>query len=228
MKVYQDVAYIVKDGTDTYETGNNGIQVFDLKQLVCAEAYSNGGVPVEYFPHFVYRGHGSSHNILIDNDSGFLFTVGVERFGVCLGGIHMMNIKDNPLRPEFVGCVTADGYTHDAQCVTYDGPDTDHTGKEICFAYNEDEITIWDITDKSSPVIISKSTFEGFQYIHQGWLTDDMRYILVDDELDEVDGGLNRTHTYVFDVSDLDAPVQKPTFIHEDDSIDRKLNIVRS
>lgn len=26
---------------------------------------------------------------------------------------------------EFVGCIGEDGYTHDAECVTYTGPDAD-------------------------------------------------------------------------------------------------------
>ena len=30
----------------------------------------------------------------------------------------------NPLVPTFAGCFSADGYTHDAQCINYDGPDT--------------------------------------------------------------------------------------------------------
>ena len=28
-----------------------------------------------------------------------------------------------PLNPRFAGCFAEDGYTHDAQCVLYNGPD---------------------------------------------------------------------------------------------------------
>ena len=46
----------------------------------------------------------------------------------------------------------------------------------------------------------------GYGYTHQGWLTGDQRYFLVDDELDEINYHHN-TRTYVWDVSDLEAPV---------------------
>ena len=45
-----------------------------------------------------------------------------------------------PLLPEYVGCEAQQrhnrqvGYTHDAQCVIYKGPDTDYTGREVCGA----------------------------------------------------------------------------------------------
>jgi hypothetical protein len=45
------------------------------------------------------------------------------------------------------GLVTA-GYTHDAQCVVYSGPDATYKGREVCFNYNEDTLTIVDVSDK--------------------------------------------------------------------------------
>ena len=54
------------------------------------------------------------------------------------------------LNPTFAGCFDDDGYTHDVQCVVYSGPDADYTGAEICFASNEDTVTIVDVTDKDS------------------------------------------------------------------------------
>ena len=75
--------------------------------------------------------------------------------------------------------------THDAQCIIYAGPDTAYTGREICFAYNEDTLTIVDVTDKSAPVQISRTGYNNRQYTHQGWVTDDHAWLLMDDELDE-------------------------------------------
>jgi choice-of-anchor B domain-containing protein len=68
-----------------------------------------------------------------------------------------------------------------------------------------------DVTDKAATVQISATPYDGSAYTHQGWLVDDsMKYILLDDELDEMDGtnpGLaNHTTTYLFDVSSLAAP----------------------
>ena len=53
----------------------------------------------------------------------------------------MVDISD-PLIPVQSGCFSADGYTHDVQCVIYNGPDTQYVGNEICFAFNEDTVTI--------------------------------------------------------------------------------------
>ena len=92
----------------------------------------------------------------------------------------------------------------------YSGPDAEHSGKEICFASNEDTVTIIDVSNKNSPSMISKTSYNGRQYTHQGWLTADQKYFIVDDELDELargEGELDFTRTYVMDMSDLDAPV---------------------
>jgi hypothetical protein len=41
-----------------------------------------------------------------------------------------------------VGCAQADGYVHDAQCLVYRGPDTKYNGRDICYGYNEDTLTM--------------------------------------------------------------------------------------
>jgi hypothetical protein len=61
----------------------------------------------------------------------------------------MVDIRE-PLSPKFAGCYSDDGYCHDAQCVNYKGPDARYKGHEICFAYNEDSLTLVDVTDKVS------------------------------------------------------------------------------
>lgn len=58
-------------------------------------------------------------------------------------------------------------YTHDAQCVIYHGPDKRYQGKEICFAYNEDTLTIVDVSDKSDMKLISRMSYNDAQYTHQ-------------------------------------------------------------
>ena len=64
-------------------------------------------------------------------------------------------------------------YTHDAQCTVYKGPDPMWIGREICFGYNEDSLTITDNTDHSNIAMISRTPYNGVQYSHQGWLTMD-------------------------------------------------------
>ena len=78
----------------------------------------------------------------------------------------MVDVSE-PLNPKFTGCYAEDGYTHDAECVLYDGPDTEHHGKEICFCYNEDTLTVVDVTQRSNPVMISRTNYTGWKYTHQ-------------------------------------------------------------
>ncbi len=130
----------------------------------------------------------------------------------------MVNIQ-TPTSPSFSGCFSADGYTHDTQCVVYNGPDATYRGKEICFNSNEDTVTIVDVTRKSAPVMLSRTPYAGSAYTHQGWLTGDQQYFLVDDELDE-QNFKHGTRTRVFDVSDLDKPTLSGYFDSSSTAID--------
>lgn len=194
VKTYGYYAFIVSEAID------HGMQVFDLRRL------RNVATPPAAFTEDAWYGNfGRAHNIVINEQSGFAYAVG-SRQGTqqCGAGLHMIDIR-NPLVPVFAGCFGADGYTHDAQCIVYDGPDSAHAGREICFAANEDTLTIVDVENKSAPVMLSRTAYAGSSYAHQGWLTDDRRYFLLNDELDEQDFGHN-TRTYVWNVQDLDAP----------------------
>ena len=46
-------------------------------------------------------------------------------------------------------------------------------------------MTIVDVTNKSEPKQLSRTTYAGVGYTHQGWLTEDHKHFLLDDELDE-------------------------------------------
>src|SRR5918997_1157993 len=193
---------------------SHGLQVFDLTRLRGATAPQTWTEDAHY--SFVLDGTASflppstrilnppdnSHNIAINEDSGFLYAIGTSTCGG--GGPHMIDIRE-PKNPTFAGCVSEDGYTHDTQCVNYSGPDQRFAGREICFNSNEDTVTIGDVTDKDAPVQLSRTGYDTAAYTHQGWLTPDQRYLIVDDELDEQEQG-GQTKTYVFDVAKLDAP----------------------
>ena len=191
IKVYNDHAFIVSEASD------HGMQVFDLTRL-----RSISGPPQTFTADARYTGNGRAHNIAINEHTGFAYIVGATQSGFTCraGGLHMVNIQ-NPVAPVYAGCFDTDGYTHDTQCVLYTGPDTQHAGREICFSSNEDTVTITDVTDKSAPVQLDRAMYPNPSYTHQGWLTEDSQYFLVDDELDGSSGG---TRTLVLDVSDLD------------------------
>jgi choice-of-anchor B domain-containing protein len=211
IKVYNNYAFIVADNA-----GSHGMQVFDLTQLRTVVS-----PPTTFSPDTVYTQFGSAHNIVINEDSGYAYAVGSS---TCSGGLHMINIQ-NPLSPTFAGCYSSDGYTHDAQCVIYNGPDIAYQGDEVCFNSNEDTLTIVDVTDKNNPTLLSKTGYTGVEYTHQGWLTEDQTYFLLDDELDEYYNGHN-TYTYIWDVSDLDNPVVLGHYTGPTPSIDHNLYTV--
>jgi choice-of-anchor B domain-containing protein len=103
--------------------------------------------------------------------------------------------------------------------VIYQGPDAEHQGQEICFLANVDTVTIVNVTDKSNPTMVSRTTYPGLGFTHQGWLTKDQSTLILDDELDEVYMG-HKTKTRFFDVRDLEAPFVASTYLATTNAID--------
>lgn len=220
VKVYNDYAFIVSDGQP------HGLQVFDLTKLRNVES-----PPVTFTENLHYTEFGNAHNIAINEQSGYAYVVGSNQVG---GGLFILDIN-NPLNPVFVGSHAdstvgfprkqsdgsnvSTGYVHDTQCIIYDGPDNRYTGREICFNSSETQLVVADVSEKSSTQTISKSSYTGNRYAHQGWLTEDHRYFLLDDELDESNNNINTT-TYIWDVSDLESPTLIGTHVSENASID--------
>ena len=204
IKVYQNHAFIVS------EAGGHGMQVFDLTRL------RDVANPPETFTEDAhYAGFGGSHNIAINEETGYAYSLGDNTFG---GGLHFINIQD-PSNPTAAGGYADGGYTHDTQVITYDGPDSDYTGKEIAFASNADHVEIVDVTNKSNPIQIASFEYPATGYTHQNWLTEDRNYMLLGDEGDEFDFGFN-TRTIVFNISDLDNIVLHMEYEGETSSVD--------
>ena len=207
VKVYKNHAYIVS------EAGGHGMQVFDLTQLASVTSPPQTFSETAHYDQF-----GNAHNIVINEDSGFAYAVGSNS---CAGGLHMVDIS-SPQAPSEAGCFSGDGYTHDAQCVMYTGPDTEHQGKEICVNSNEDTITIVDVTDKGAPKQLSRVGYPNSEYVHQGWFDEQQTYFYQNDELDE---GSTNTRTLIWDLTDLDDPVLTEEYFGETRAIDHNLYV---
>ena len=195
VKTYQNYAYIVGDIAGEY-----GMQIFDLTRLRGITETETLTVDAHYTQV------SATHNIVINEETGLAALVGVSQ-GVerCGGGMHLIDLADNPLEPAFAGCVAEDGYVHDAQCIVYDGPDLQFQGQEVCFNFNTNSIAIVDVTDRTAPIQLSRTTYTQSAYTHQGWVTPDHTFMLVDDESDETYHGINTT-TLIYDISSLQAP----------------------
>ena len=219
IKTYKNYALIVSDNSGDH----HGIQFFDLTHL-------RGVTTPKHFTEDSHYDLGSIHDIVVNEGSGFAYAVGVNGGGEsCGGGLHMVDIHD-PMHPTFAGCFadagtgrSKTGYTHDAQCVMYHGPDTRYANHEICMSSNETTISVQDVTDKKNVKVISHADYPTVGYTHQGWFTEDQKYFYLDDELDE-SGGLGRskegTRTMVFDMTDLEQPIMKKEFIGPTKAID--------
>ena len=221
LKVYNDHVFIVS------EAAGHGMQVFDLKQLRGLDSKQN------FTADYVYSGYGHSHNIAINTDSGYAYTAGAGSSNDPVG-IHALNIS-NPLAPVLELQLSEYGYSHDAQIVNYKGPDSDHYGKEIYMGSNETKVVFVDVTDKNNPELISQFFYDD-EYTHQSWLTEDHRYALLGDELDELDQSVRpwvlkenvKTRTIVIDVSDLDNPVLHFNYLSDNEAIDHNGYVVGS
>ena len=221
-KVFKDHLFI---GSDAQA---HGIQVFDLTKLRSYE-----GTFLEFEEDALYTGLANSHNVVINEETGFAYAVGATNAEVCeTGGLHIIDIND-PKNPVFAGCYSDttpprrrsnSAYIHDAQCVNYVGPDSDYTGKEVCFSAAERSLVIADVTDKADVTTVGFASSPSMSYAHQGWLTEDHKYFLMNDELDEFNLG-RTTKTYIFDVSDLSNPTFVNFYEHNTESIDHNLYI---
>ncbi len=211
---WRDVKLINGHAVIVSEAPGHGLQVVHIKDLV----NRSDGETIAAVAH--YQEFGSAHNVAVNEDTNFAYVVGSN---TCNGGLHMIDM-DNPHMPAFAGCYSGDGYTHDVQCVTYWGDDGSYLGREICFAANEDTLSIVDVTEKNNPQLIARRSYSQRGYTHQGWLTEDHNYFLLGDEFDETDYGVN-TRTLIFDVRDLSNPIYTGDFRNTTNSIDHNLYV---
>ena len=171
-----------------------------------------------------------------------VYLAGVDyRFGLARGGIEpLMGIAganlaggnfrlyslSQPAAPSLVS-VSTQGYAHDlasvaltdarkdSQCVNALAADA----CELLADFNENTVDIWDVTQPNSPQRLSSFAYSNASYVHSGWFTEDARYLLVQDELDEGNAGLNTT-VRVLDLANLSAPSIAGSWVGPNQSID--------
>jgi choice-of-anchor B domain-containing protein len=200
IKVFKNHAFIVSEAND------HGLQIFDLTRLREIDAFKS------LIPDTRLDTFGNAHNIAINESTGYAYVIGSQRFS---GGPLIIDIND-PKNPIEVGGYRNMGYSHDAQIVSYHGPDENFKGKEIYIGSNSDggsnnKVVIVDVTDKSNPELITTKSYSGSGYAHQSWLSTDHRYLFFGDELDEYYYGGN-TKTFVFNLDNLSEPLLHFTY----------------
>ena len=184
IKVYQRFAYTVN------ETGG-GIQVIDMQNI------DTGSVSL--VTSITANGMSDAHTLAVNPVSGYLYAAGSSVTGAA-GGLVAWSLA-NPAAPVQAG-IWSGHYVHEAQVVSYtSGP---YAGREIAFCCDEEAgMHIVDVTNKANMFLVSTATYPGVRYCHQAWLSDDKRYIYINDELDGPAQGVPSTYTRIFDVSNI-------------------------
>jgi choice-of-anchor B domain-containing protein len=236
IKTYDNHAYFVS------EVAGTGVGIVELTKLdAMTTAPEDGLLAVDAR----YTGNGlvATHNISINEDTGFAYLTGVTKDpaidpGFIEYGMVILDLAD-PLDPVEAGQVLGRD-THDAQIVSYNGPDGDYAGREIAFVFNGEDLTvgIYDVTVKqvvdvrtNGSITISETTYAGASFTHQGWVTEDRHFLIAGDEEDELFGLQDprnvdlpdTARTYVWNIQDLDNPTVVDRFDSPAASIDHNV-----
>ncbi len=180
MKGYQNYVYTTSDSGPTH--------VIDLTEI-------DSGVVT-----LLNTLDGGAHNIFINEQSGFLYA--------SIGALMVVVDLSDPINPPLAGIW--DSQAHDATVVTYtEGP---YAGREIAFVFAgwDARVDIVDVTDKADMFLLGSTSYPSPGYTHQGWPSDDLQYLYISDELDEVNGE-PFTRTFVIDISNL----ENPTYVND-------------
>ncbi|MFO1009735.1 MAG: choice-of-anchor B family protein [Planctomycetota bacterium] len=203
MRTYSHYAYAVSEG-------GSGIQVIDLANVDAGVVTLVGNVHDDFF--------GQTHTLVVDTQSGYLY-----RSGGAGQGLRMYDVHTNPAQPARVG-TWSDRYVHEATIVPFTtGP---AAGKQIAYCcggfsngYISTGLYVVDVTSKSAPALLSYVAYPNAQYAHQCWPSADLRWLYLDDELDDHYLGVTSV-TRVFDLLDPLQPVLASTFTNGNNAID--------
>ena len=155
IKTYGSFAYIV---TENYGP-NEGLQIVDLR-----------GLPHHAEEIAVMRGENdqlvSSHNLSIDTVTGHAYVLNSNG-----SAIVALDLTD-PIHPVEVGTVGVTD-THDVYA----------RGDTLWIAEGrEPTFSMWDMSDKANPALISRVTVPDAGYVHNIWPTDDGMHALTTEE----------------------------------------------
>ena len=208
----------------TADSASVGTMIIDLRSLPNDISVASSDKS-DISAHNVYLSNVDySMGVALNGVEPFLHIAGSNRNG---GAFNTYRL-DNPVEPDLVysnGSSSRANYSHDvsSMVVTDDRKDTQCVAAgpycEIFFDFNEDNFQIWDKTLNSAPSRLSTTSYPKVSYVHSGWYTEDKQVVLVHDELDEMDYGLNTT-VRLFELSDFGSPSLLSTWAGSTGAID--------
>jgi len=172
--VLGDYAFVTTDVSDT----GHSMQVVDLSFLP-----DSLHLVTSYTETFT-KGHIIQKDIF--NNTPYVYVSGTTT----TQGVHILDVID-PENPVEIGLYEPGYYIHDC-----------HVRGDLLFAcaFNNAQVDIVDISDKTNPTLIGLITYEG-DNTHSCFTSDDGNYLFLADELD----GLPAR---IFDISDLQNPIE--------------------
>jgi choice-of-anchor B domain-containing protein len=197
---YRAYAYI------STEAPGSGLQVIDLSGLpntvsLATTLTDTGRQHTVYVSNIDY-----ATNVALPGAEAFLYAAGSDRNA----GAWRVYSLANPANPQPLTSAPGGQYMHDstslfitdsraAQC------EAGHNPCQVLVDFNENTVDLWDVTNKSLPVLLSSTGYPAATYTHSGWPSADQRFLFVHDELEEIRRGLN-TQLYTMNLDNLRAP----------------------
>lgn len=209
-KRWKSYAYVTADSASV------GLLIIDLSSLPASAAVVATD-RTDVSAHNVYLSNVDySTGVTLTGRLPYLHIAGSNRNGGAFKtyGLDDPKAIDNTFTPTDA---TRSNYTHDVASmnITDDRKDsqcvngTDHC--EVFFDFNENDFQLWDKTDNATPSRLSTTSYANAAYVHSGWYTEDKLTVIVHDELDEQQSGLNTTVRF-FDMSNLKRPTAIATW----------------
>lgn len=215
---WKSYAYVTADNV------NVGLQIIDLNDLPLQAKLINTQT-TDLSAHNVYLSNVDySTGVPLAGLQPYLHIAGSNNNGGAFNSYTLANpAAPSPLYRNSNNA--RENYSHDvASMVVFDQRKNnqcvnglDHC--EILFDFNENDVRLWDKTDNTVPVELSRTTYENLAYVHSGWWSEDKLVMMVHDELDEQIHSLNTTLRF-FDISDFTQPVPLSTYIGPTRAID--------
>ena len=169
IKTYQNVAVVT--------TEHGPVQIVDLTNLpdtsLQVNTYTGDGE--------IAGSIGAIHALHIDEAKGFCYL-----YGGSASGAWILDMKNDPMNPTYVGEYQTLGYIHDG----YVENDTLYAG-HIYAGY----VAVVDMTDKQNPNVLGTVETPN-HFPHNTWITSDHKTMLTTDETDY-------SYLTAFDISDL-------------------------
>lgn len=167
IKTFGDYVYVTNEA-------DSGLRIYDLSGLP-----SSFSIPYKNFSNPSGGDFTKAHNLYID-ENGFAYIAGTDREEETI----ILDLNPDPWNPIEVGVIDLN-YLHDV----YVSNDT-----LLGSAINEGEFQMFDVSDKSNPILIS-SIQTGSRFTHNVWPSFNGPYVYT---TDEIDGGAIE----VYDISD--------------------------